>query len=141
MGADAIDPELAASAFDGAEFPPEARDLAGETGEMPCAVETFFENAKFDAAMGKAGAAIQLQAQTQNIDQIFKNRTHAAPPAVDAEHRLEKRDSHAWIHTRMATFGKSASEVIDDWCEEFPHRKAEIEAELRAVAAQLDAAA
>lgn len=110
----------------------------------------FLENAQLAGELGRNGwhHVARLAEETQDIDarasQIML-KAHAATDAMDEEivptsTRLAKSDHHEWIHSRMKRFGKSADEIVSDWCAEFPNRRPEIESELRSVAARIDAA-
>ena len=83
------------------------------TAEVPDAVESFFQDARLDSAIGKSGTAVALRTETQEFnaraERILK---HAAPARADWDteitddaHRLEKRYV-AGIHS-----GKKASRV------------------------------
>ena len=140
-----MDPEILASAFSGAEFP-EDEDLG--KGDALNAMDQFIEDAKLAGTFARPelgwAHVERFREQTAQLKRaaVKAASTPAAALSVTDESLLEKRESFRfkWISDRMARFSKSASEVIDDWCQEFPTRRPEIEAELRAVAAHLDAA-
>ena len=116
-------------------------------------IENFLASAGIVGETGRQGwnDVDGLGEETSQFDARFRKRfqsakktaTAAAPLTDDSDDSLDKGDKgdrHAWIKNRMAKFGISADEVVDSWCLEFPHRNREIEMELRAVAAELDAA-
>jgi hypothetical protein len=124
-----IDGIAEASVFDGCEFPQTADLAAGEGAS--CAVRDFFENAVFDSAIGRNGAAERLQSETQEFqkraDTILRGerKSPAASPAAsgdaDDPHRLEKmetpltrrkRNLSVWMRSEFA-LGKTAGELIE----------------------------
>src|SRR5258708_15705089 len=92
-----IDSLAESFAFDGAQ----SSDLA-EEGEPFDAVGQLFENAKYDTAIGRSGAAEQLQAQTAHVErtaaEVLKAERKSPADSSPAssgdsdEHRLEKSD-------------------------------------------------
>jgi hypothetical protein len=130
--------------------------------EVPDAVEQLFQDAKFDAAMGKSGTAVTLRAETAGIhrraDQIFRRERMPAPAPglskaendwdteiIPDSHRLEKRDKMTsfyinWLGDQMEKTAKSSETIIAEWQQEFPDARPEILSCLEQAAAILDAA-
>jgi hypothetical protein len=91
---------------------------------VPDAVGQLFENARLDSAVGKAGTAVSLRRETQDIDatatKLLRHGAPAAPASLDDAHRLEKRYV-AGIHS-----GKKATRIEKSangkWIMEFDER-------------------
>jgi hypothetical protein len=125
-----------------------------ETDDAPDPLAKFREDCELAGTLGRNGHqhVAALQEEAAQFDARFDKamfKTRASDEwneEITTGTSLEKRHSgtagssasHQWIKNRMA-LGKSASEVIDEWCTQFPHRRADIERELRAIAAELDA--
>jgi hypothetical protein len=127
--------------------------------DEPDALDKFLSNARIAGAVGRHGNILvegfheerapfraEHAAIYKRIAQAAATETPLAKSAdgwdeeIDTLHKRATGDAsggyRAWLQTRIA-LGKTASEAVSEWIRQFPHRRPEVEAALRAVAAEL----
>jgi len=97
---------------------------------------------ELDLRMSKhyKGLAAKVLQKTSPAESGWDEEIAGAPLAkrkLNAAETKYFQDTRAWLARQVARLGKNASEVVDHWCAENPHRNPEVEREIRAIAATL----
>lgn len=132
----------------------EFEDLFATGVEAEVADESdFLKKCSADALHEASGGdAAKLDAETKNIDartaRIYKKIAASAeqsaetkkpanePSTLEKRFSVDPRAGYREYFREKIGLGKSASQILNDWLTEFPHRNPDVESMLRGVAAE-----